>query len=294
MQDTQNQPLKGVIFMIIQTMMLLGVSITVKLLTELGQHPIAISFWRSAFMLIPIFIALKFMGRAHLIKTANKKRQISRAVLGTLTMLFMFITYSYVPLTQAQSLFFTTPLFVILLSYPVLKEKVGIYRTSATIVGFAGMLIMLQPGAISSPIGAAFGILSAISLCGVTLLLRTLGKSQDAMVTIFYFALIGLFMMLIPLPFYWKTPDSLYEIFLLIWVSAFAFGNQYFLTRAIFCAPPSITSPMTYVGLIWALIADITIWGTHPGYITLIGAAIVISANIFIVLREQASKRIKT
>lgn len=285
-----HQPVKGMAFMVVQTLLLALISVLVKKLTEHGQHPVEISFWRSAIMLAPVWFWVKASGKLPLLKTANIKAQISRAVIGTLTMLLMFMTYSYLPLAEAQSLFFTTPLFIVALSWPVLGEKVGPYRALAALAGFSGVLLMLQPGIISSAIGAFFGIASALSMCAVTLLLRTLGRTQDPLVTIYYFALVGAIIMIPPLPFFWKMPTPI-EALMLISVSMLAMINQYFLTKALFMAPPSVTSPISYLGLLWALLMDLAIWNVFPATLTLCGAGIVIGANLVILYREHSLKK---
>ncbi len=289
-QNLIQSPLRGVLYMLIQTILIICIAALVKILTTNGHSPIEISFWRSAIMFIPLLIIMKANGTIQKIRTANIRAQIIRGIAGTTTMLLMFFTYSYLPLAEAQSLFFTTPLFVIALSWPLLGEKVGSYRATATLIGFAGVLLMLQPGSISSLTGAIFGLASALGMCCVTLLLRTLGRTQDPWVTIFFFALVGMVIMAPALPFYWHTITPM-SILLLSGVSLLALANQYYLTRALIVAPPSITAPISYISLLWAMIIDFAIWSDTPAILTLSGATIVILSNLFIVYREHKSHK---
>lgn len=288
--DRPQSPLYGVMYMVLQTMFLIGIAALVKILTTNGHSPIEISFWRSAIMFLPLLAIMKANGTIHKIKNANIKAQIIRGLAGTTTMLLMFFTYSYLPIAEAQSLFFTTPLFVIALSWPILGEKVGPYRAAATLIGFTGIILMLQPDSISSFTGAIFGLASALGMCCVTLLLRTLGKTQDPWVTIFFFALVGTIVMLPALPFHWHS-ITLMDMLLLSGVSLLALANQYCLTRALIVAPPSITAPISYLSLLWAMIIDFIIWSDTPSILTLCGAAIVIFANLFILWREHKSHK---
>ena len=285
-QNHHQSPMRGVLYMVLQTIFIMCIATLTKILTTNGHSPIEMSFWRSAIMFLPILIIMRANGTIHKIKNANIKAQIIRGTAGTITMLLMFFTYSYLPLAEAQSLFFTTPLFVIALSWPVLGEKVGSYRATATLIGFAGILLMLQPNSISSLTGAIFGLASALGMCCVTLLLRTLGRTQDPWVTIFFFALVGTIIMAPALPFYWHTITST-DMLLLFCLSCLALANQYLLTHALIFAPPSITAPISYISLLWAIIIDFVIWNNMPAILTLSGAAIVISANLFIIYREH-------
>lgn len=286
----QHAPVKGIVFMIVQTALLAVIAVLVKILSAHGHNPVELTFWRSALMVLPVWLLLILTNKKREIGKANIKAQIIRALTGTLTMLFMFITYTYLPLSEAQSLFFTTPLFIVALSWPVLGEKVGPYRITAAFTGFAGVLLMLQPGAISSVTGAIFGLLSALGMCAITLLLRTLGRTQDPLVTIFYFTLVGTIVTAPAMPFFWHTPSAT-DMLLIVCMAALALGNQYFLTRALFIAPPSVTSPVSYVGLLWALLLDSIIWSDFPSALTLSGAAVVILSNLFILYRERKHAR---
>ena len=175
-------------------------------------------------------------------------------------------------------------------SYPVLKEKVGPYRIGATIVGFTGVLLMLQPGAIASTTGAIMGLLAACGQSTVAMCLRLLGRTEDPYVTVFYFSLVGVVLLTPMLPLVWTTP-TFNGLMILIAIGLLAMLNQLFLTQAHFLVTPSLIAPVTYLNLFWAILFDFMIWDVIPAYLTLIGAAIIIFANAFIIYRERLNAR---
>ncbi|MCD8571463.1 MAG: DMT family transporter [Alphaproteobacteria bacterium] len=242
-------------------------------------------FYRNFLGLLIIAAILIMQGNLHKVKGANVKLQFTRAFVGSAAMYVTFMSFELLPLSEAQSLLFAAPLFVVALSYPVLKEKVGPWRTGAALAGFLGILLIVQPGAISSSLGAICGITAALGHAAVILILRHIGKSEEALVTVFYFSGFGTLMVLPFLPFFWHTP-SLYMagIYALLGVSAVIL--QIFLTKAYKLAPASALAPITYLNLLWSLALDFFLWDYIPGIWVFAGAAVVISSNFVIVYRE--------
>ncbi len=284
-QIFKNPVMFGIALGIAQTLAFSVLTLLIKLVQD-EHHPVDMLLYRNSICTAIAFIFLIFIGKVHAIRKANLKRQIIRGVVGSTGMILTFVTFAMLPLTEAQSLLFAAPLFVVLLSYPLLKEKVGIFRTSAAIVGFLGVMLIMQPGTISSFIGGLFGLATALSHACVMITLRWLGRTEDPFVTIFYFSLISLIVILPFVPFYW-TPPSAEMLVYLISLGIVAFFVQYFLTKAYFMAPASVIAPLIYFNLLWAMLIDIMILGNLPSLYTLIGAFIIILSNLFILWRQH-------
>ncbi len=278
----------GALLALGQSIFFSGLALMVRLGSE-HHHTLDLMFYRNSISLIVMFLILMAMGKIHEIPKANIKRQTIRAVIGTIGMVLTFATFAMLPLSEAQSLLFAAPIFVVVLSYPLLKEKVGPWRMGAALSGFIGILLIVQPGTISSFEGGMVGLVAAMAHAAVMLLLRMLGKSQDPMITVFYFALISTVLMLPLFPFYFTMPTPETAVYLLM-IGLFAVGTQICLTEAYYYAPASIIAPITYLNLIWSVVLDYMIWNHFPASMTLLGAAIVIGSNFVIVLRE-AKKR---
>jgi len=198
----------------------------------------------------------------------------------------MFYSVQYLSITEATSLFFLAPLFVSIISYPLLKEKVGLYKGSFIIVGLIGALIILQPEYISSVTGAVMAILAAIFSGLGMICLRWIGKTEDAITTIFYYALIGALLTLPALPFFWIMPNN-EELLILISIGILSSILQYFFTKSFIHLPANVAGAMIYMQIIWAIIIDLVIWGVLPSWIIIIGASIIICSNLFILKKES-------
>ena len=264
-------------------------SLMVKL-ASVHHNPVDIFFYRSVGVLILSFGLLVVLRQVPEIRKTNHKVQVIRGVLGAITMFLAFISYTLLPIAQAQIFFFLSPILIVGLSAPLLKERIGIYRGSAVLVGLIGAAIILQPGALVSSVGAFVGVGVTIFYASVTLCLRWMGKTENANVTVFYFALVSTVLSAPFAPFYMMMPSA-YTVLLLFAIIFSSFAIQLCLTYSYKYAPASVIAPLIYLNLIWALMADFLIWDKTPSMIVLSGAFIIIVSNLFILWREHAAKR---
>lgn len=262
----------------------------VKLATSEQHNAVDVFFYRSIGVLILSVILLSYTRQWSSLKTTNHKKQIIRAVLGSITMLLAFMSYDHLPIAQAQLFFFMSPLIVVLLSYPLLGERVGIYRAGAVCIGLFGASIVLQPGTLDSTQGALIGLGVTLFYASVTLCLRWMGKTENANITVFYFAAVSTLMVL-PFIYFYANVPSLYTGALIIGISVLSFGIQMCLTYSYKLAPAAIISPLIYTNLIWALTIDFVIWSKTPTTNMMIGAFIIIFSNLFILWREQKKNK---
>lgn len=284
-----NFVLAGVLLIVLQSLFFSVMGLFIKLASE-HHHTIDVVFYRNVISMALVFALLAATGKLDVLRKVNVKRQFTRGTIGTVAMILTFATFAVLPLSEAQSLFFTAPLFVVALSWPLLKEKVGPYRAIATIVGFGGVLLILQPGTISSVPGALMGLGAAFGHASVMLCLRWLGRTENPVATIFYFSLVSTIWILPAMPFVWKVPTGETLLYLFA-IGALAALLQYCLTKAYTLAPAAVLAPVTYLNLLWATLIDVTIYGYIPPLVLYVGAFIVIASNLFILYREQKIKK---
>lgn len=233
----------------------------------------------------------------HLIKTERPFGQIVRAVIGTVGLVMVFWSYTLLPLATVTSLLFLSPIMTLIMSIMFLKEKAGIYRWAAVLGGFIGMIVISLP-ALNENASAQiplFGIITcfiaATAGASVQIMLRTLGKSgEPAVTTIIYFLLIstlitGVISIAQGIEFHSVLIVSMFGVGLA------GLGNQIFKTLAFQKADASLLAPLRYISLIWSLIIGYIFWNEIPTWQTLSGAAIIIAANIVLIVREKQQKK---
>lgn len=275
-------------------------SMVVKLASESGIRLPEIMFWRQ-FAAIPVVLVWVFFSTGlSSLGTSRFSAHLRRSFLGTTGMFFTFGSIVLLPLAEATTLGFTVPIFATILSALVLREHVGIQRWSAVIIGFIGVLIVIQPGSGGFPLkGALVGLVAALMVAVISIQLRDLGRTESPTTTVFYFSLLSSMMLLLlhllPLPdvisdaIAWgdlstRSPNQ----WLLIGALGLCGGlGQIALTASLRHAPVSTVVGMDYTSLIWSTLYGWLIWSVLPGTSTWAGAPIIIASGLYIAWREH-------
>lgn len=244
---------------------------------------------RYVFHMVVLVAVLAPTGRLRL-GTRRLGLQIFRSLLllGA-TACFVF-GLNYLPLAEATTITFLSPLVVTALSVPLLRERVGPRRWTAVIVGFVGVLIVTRPG--SGAIHPAAFVLLGTALCfGLyQITTRLLGTDEDPFTTLFYTALTGAVCMTLIVPFAWRPPSP--EAWAMM-IAAGGFGalGHFFLIKAYTLAPASVLAPFVYTQLVWATLAGVVVFGDLPDLWTIVGALVIIGSGLYVFYRESVRGR---
>ncbi len=271
--------------MLVTTFFFVCVHATGKYLV--ATYPVLLVVWgRYLFHLI---FALLVLGPRlpRLMKSENLPLQLLRSgfMLGATT--FYFAGVALIPLAEANAISFTTPIIIVLLSYPVLGERVGPRRWLGVACGFLGALIIIRPG--SGVMDLAAGFMVACSLCnaGYHLTTRKLGNRDDPLTTLFYTAVVGTLASSVAAPFVWTEIDGQGWL-LLVLIGAFACIGHFTLIKAYRAAPVAAVAPFSYTTLLWAVVFGVLIFGDVPDDPwTLAGASIIVASGLYIWYRER-------
>jgi drug/metabolite transporter (DMT)-like permease len=218
-------------------------------------------------------------------RTSRPGAHLLRSASQTTSQTLLLIAFSMMPLASATAINFSSPLFATLACAIFLKEPVGPARAVALAAGFAGVLIVTNPGADTFQIGALFALGNAVLFGTVTAGVRGMTTTESAeTLTMYQLVLIGLiFALSLPFAFVMPTaPDAL-------WLTLNGAGNgiaQYWWTRAIHMAPTAAVVPFNYLSLVWAAILGFAIWGDVPTIGLVFGSAIVVGSGLFLLWHE--------
>ena len=223
--------------------------------------------------------------RAEFARLERPWLQLLRVTLSTLEVAAFFLAVVYLPLADVITYYLAAPIFVTALSPLVLRERVGWRRWTAILIGFCGVLIALRPSAqtVSWPAMIALG--GSTSFAVLMLITRSLRATPDIVLASSQFA--GTFLLgAIMSPFGWVAPSAgslvLFAAAGIISVAALLCVN-----RSLKLAPASVVVPYQYSMIVWAVIFGFVVFGDVPSWQTIIGAAIIIGAGLYIFLREQ-------
>ena len=278
--------IKGMVAGLFAFMMLSIMNVFAKILSE-THHVIEIAFYRNLIATLPFLFMIFVMNKKHILKINSRvKGVIARAILGTLSLIATFAAFATMPMADTAAFLFTSSLIIPIMGFFFLGEKVGLFRWGAVLVGFMGVIIMLNPTGDVNLMGVGLALSAAFMHAVLQTILRYLGKTEKPETITFYFVAIGTVIAAIPMPWIAVMP-TLSETPLFLGVGITGLAAQYFLSIAFGNAPAAVVTVFNYSGIIWATIFGWLIWNDWPAQAIWIGGAIVIASNIFIIYRES-------
>jgi drug/metabolite transporter (DMT)-like permease len=225
------------------------------------------------------------------LRTRRVWAHVGRMALGLGAMGLNFLAFILLPLAEATTIGFSVPIFSVVLAALVLREPTGKWRWSAVAAGFAGVLLIVQPGRGDVPLlGASVALIAALMTASVTIVIRRLGATERAPTTVFWFAVSSLVPLALAMLVFAGSHDPVTWMMLAGMGLAGGLG-QLTLTGALRLAPVALVMPMDYTSLLWALLLGSWIFGEMPSPWIWIGAPVIISSGLVIVWREHRLHR---
>lgn len=290
-QSTHLSTKRG-IFFIILAMFIFSILNAIVKDTTAQYDPIQLVCFRCFFASFPagIMLALRKEWRAP--AKSEWLIHVKRAFLLAAGLSFLFTGIGMLPLSNSMALYFSSTLFLVVLSFPILKEKVDFIQGLAVGMGLIGVLIIAKPGSDVFHWGAAFLIIGAFMESAYNLYGRFLSSTNSPYMITFLGSLLPGFLMLCIVPFVWVTPDFKG------WLSLIALGlggglGQLCVTTAYRHAPAGVLAPMIYSALVWSALLDILLYENWPTESLLFGCGIIIISGLIIVFHESRQKRLR-
>jgi len=266
--------------------------VTIRLASQ-TLHTFEIAFFRNFFGLIAALPLLIRHGPG-LLKTTQFPRYVFRCVIGICSMLAGFWAIGHLPLAQAVSLSYSTPLFVTLAAAALLNEQVRARRWTAVGLGFLGVLIIVRPGTTEFSIGAVVAVLAAVLSSIVAIQIKQLSQTEPADRIVIYTTLLWVPMSLLPALAVWQWPQGITWL----WVIAAGImgtGGHMLWTRALKLGEVSALTPISFMQLPIVALFGWWLFDESLDRWTLLGAAIIFGANAYIAHREAVlAKRAAT
>ena len=285
------QPMLALGLRLLAVMVLATLVMLVKYTAGTGVRFAEILFWRQLPSVLLIFGWLALRGEVYRLRTRRLGSHARRAMLGLTGMFFTFGAPLLLPLAVSTTLGFTTPVFAVILSALLLRERVGPVRWLAVALGFAGVVIIAQPGhALIPPFGAAVGLGAGLMVALISIQVRDLGRTDEPLSIVFWFAALSSPLLLAALPFTY-TQHSAWQWFLLIAGGVLGCVGQLLLTASLRYGQVASVIVMDYSALVWATLYGWLVWSELPPAATWWGAPVIIAAGGVIAWREQQLHR---
>lgn len=261
-----------------------------------------IAFIRYLFGIALAVILASRMGGLASLATRRPFGHALRSVLNLATMITFYFALKLMPLADTMAIAFATPLFMVGLSVLLLKEKVGPRRWSAVIVGFMGVILILQPSGTGVASGALLALVSAFLYALTLITSRQLSTTEPSHTILFYYSigvllmtgLAGLLGETAWLASWAWAPLRTVDLWIFVLVGVSGSFGQFFLNQAFRYGEVSLLAPIEYTGLLWGILYGVVLWGELPTWVTLAGAAVVAGSSLYIAQREARLRRAET
>lgn len=289
----QNKAVLGVLLMILGLALYPLADAFVKHLMGTYSVP-QTTFLRAFTRLIPLLVAVMFQGGfKSVLGTKHPKQHVVRLLVNlAYTYAFMY-AFKLASLTTIYTLSYTSPFFMIILSALMLKETVGREKWIAVGIGLIGVIIAMRPGS------SVFEIAALLVLAGTFLgalnkiLMRRLASTEHSLAIAIY---PNIMMILVTFPVLLNTWQSMpwqhWGLFAI--VGALTAAGQYAIAQALRYAQGSTLAPIDYSTFFWVVALDLVWWDKSPDKFMLIGAAVIVGSNLYILYRtrkEEAAKK---
>jgi|TARA_B100000902_G_scaffold316823_1_gene308284 drug/metabolite transporter (DMT)-like permease len=221
-----------------------------------------------------------------IVKTQRIKIHLFRSALLFGATIFIFAGFANLSLAATMAIFQTAPLLVVILSVIFLGEVVGVKRWLGVAVGFAGALIIIQPGTDTFLIASIFPLLSALCYAAYAVSTRHLGTEEDPRTNFFYTGLVGTIVStLILFPFFQKI--ELVDIIYFTLLGALGGSGHYCLILALRKSEASLLAPFSYFDLVFSACLGMIFFTEYPTQSLIIGATTIVGAGIYTWYRER-------
>jgi drug/metabolite transporter (DMT)-like permease len=268
-----------------------------------------ITLFRSCFALLAVMVIVRLEGGLVRLKTRRPALHFLRGSMLVLANMFFFVALAAMPLAETVVLFYTAPLFICMLSQPVLGEKVGLRRWFVIVVGMIGAIVMLRPGSDVFQLVSLLPIMAALCYAAMIMMTRKLGIRESAGALTFYIqiafivisALVGLAIgdgrhdvyanaSLGFLLRAWSWPSILQFQLLLLCGLIVAVGG-YLISQAYRLGEAPAVAPFEYASLPFALVVGYYLWGDWPDWPAFVGTGLIIGSGLLVVYFENRERK---
>ena len=282
--NINNKELIAILFMILGMFCLSVNDVNVKWLNQ--YYPVwEVVFFRAlSGMIISIGLVIKF--GLNTLKTNKPIAHIIRAISAVSCVVFYFFGLKFLMLAENNALAHSGPIIATVLAVPILGERLGIKRFLAVVLGFIGVLVIIQPGSELFKIETLLPIASAISMAFSYLSLRFIMKTDSSISIIFYYSLALLVTTIIFFPSDFKFPTYV-ELIPLFSLGVMGSLGHYFMSQAAKRADTAVITPFEYTAFLWVIILGYFFLGEIPNKTIIIGGTLIVISGIYIIYREK-------
>lgn len=288
MQETSIPSPRRGLFFILLAMFIFSVLNALIKEAVVRYDPLQLVFFRCFFAAFPAAIFMVYRKAWIRPTKAEWNTHFKRAFLIAIGFSFLFLGIGTLSLSNSMALYFSSTFFLVLLSYPILRERIRFWQWIAVVVGIIGVVIIAKPSGDVLHWGTLFVILGAFMEAAYNLYGRLLSNTHNPFLLTFLGSLLPGLLALIPLPYVWITPDSTG------WLALLGLGlgggvGQLCVTFAYRYAPAGSLAPMIYSAMLWSCLLDIILYANWPTTSLLLGCGVIIVSGLIVLFSDPTA-----
>ncbi len=218
---------------------------------------------------------------------STTKHQFTRGLFIFLGTAFFYISITEIPLPNALSLLLVAPIIVVVLSSYMLKEKITSLKIICALIGFAGTLLVIQPGFTDFNLYSVYALISGLFYAMYLIYTRKVNFSSESIVTLSYSTIPGAIIMTLLIPFYWENIPDLNQVIIMGCIGPVVIISHFFFIKAYQYAEASTLAPIHYFEIVSNVLISVLFFKDIPTIAVSIGIMCIISSGVLISINQK-------
>ena len=286
----KERPLSGIFLMCAAVFCFTLIDSSAKWLAAVGFIPIQITFIRYLGHFLSSFLIFFPQQGRRIFESRRPIIQIMRAVILMVGTFFNFLALKYLPLNITVAIFFAAPLVISVLSIPILGERVPLKKFIAVLVGFVGVVIVIQPGSVGFQLEMLYSLVALLCASMYFILTRMVAQVDENPVSQIYSSGIPTLLLFPFVLNIWEWPSNWLDILAMGLMGLAATFGHSFTTVAHSWAKASTLAPVIYVQLIFMTVISWLVFNHLPTINTATGTIVIILTGLYLIRLEQKTK----
>ncbi len=253
-----------------------------------GLNVLILVFWTNVWMFILISVWVAFRPPVGGLGTGKLFKHFLRSIFTYGAIVTYFFAVVHIPFANAVILQSMGPLFVPILAFLIFRRLSDRYVWSGVLISFIGVMLIVRPDHVGVSIGEVSALIAALGGAAAALVIWSLGTTEPPDRQMFYFALFGLILSTLSLPWVWQWPTA-NQMTQVILIAVFTIVGQFFYAKAFSIAPGDKVNTWIYTSLVFASIIGYVVWDEPILALTVIGAVLVVG-GAFLATRERKDR----